>query len=39
MRAVGLLTTVMGAALVAVAVVIGIRSAPDIKRYVRMRQM
>jgi len=39
MRVVGLVTTVVGAAIAAVAVIVGIRSAPDIKRYLKMRQM
>jgi hypothetical protein len=39
MRAVGMLTTVIGVAVAAVAVVVGVRSVPDIKRYLRMRQM
>ncbi len=39
MRALGVLTTlVMGAAL-AGAVVVGIRSVPDVKRYLAMRRM
>jgi hypothetical protein len=39
MRALGVLTSAVGLAVVAVAVVIGIRSAPDIQRYLRIRQM
>jgi hypothetical protein len=39
MRTLGLLTTLVAAALAAAAVVVGIRSAPDIKRYLRMRSM
>jgi hypothetical protein len=39
MRTVGMLTTVVGAVVAAVAVVVGIRSVPDIKRYLKMRQM
>ena len=39
MRTVGLFTTVVGAAVAAVVVVVGIRSVPDIRRYLRMRQM
>ena len=39
MRAVGMVTTTIGVAVIAVAVVVGIRSLPDIKRYLRMRQM
>jgi hypothetical protein len=39
MRALGVLTTfVLGAAL-AGAVVVGIRSVPDVKRYLAMRRM
>jgi hypothetical protein len=34
-----MLTTVIGVAVAAVAVVVGVRSVPDIKRYLRMRQM
>jgi len=39
MRTVGLFTTVVGAALAALVVAVGIRSVPDIKRYLKMRQM
>jgi hypothetical protein len=39
MRTVGKLTTFVGAAMAAVAVVVGIRSVPDVKRYLKMRQM
>ena len=39
MRTVGMLTTIVGAAITAVAVVVGIRSVPDVKRYLKMRQM
>ena len=39
MRTLGLLTTVVGAGIAAVAVVVGVRSIPDIKRYLKMRQM
>lgn len=39
MKVVGLLTTVVVAAAVAVAVVVGLRSAPDVKRYNTMRRM
>jgi len=34
-----MVTTTIGVAVIAVAVVVGIRSLPDIKRYLRMRQM
>jgi hypothetical protein len=39
MRILGMLTTGVGAVVVAVAVAVGIRSAPDIKRYLKMRKM
>jgi hypothetical protein len=39
MRALGVLTSVVAMAVVAVAVAVGIRSAPDIKRYLRIRAM
>jgi hypothetical protein len=39
MRAVGMLTTLVGAVIVAAGAVIGVRSIPDIKRYLKMRQM
>jgi hypothetical protein len=39
MRTVGILTTIVGAAITAVAVVIGVRSVPDVRRYLKMRQM
>ena len=39
MRAVGMFTTVVVAAVTAAAVAIGIRSLPDIKRYLKMRDM
>jgi len=39
MRVVGMFTTVVVAAITAVAVVVGIRSIPDVKRYLKMRQM
>jgi len=39
MRAIGMLTTVFWAAALAGAVALGIRSAPDIKRYLAMRRM
>ena len=39
MRKVGLLTTVVGTGAVALAAIIGVRSIPDIKRYLKMRQM
>jgi len=39
MRAVGILTTLVVGVIAAAAVVIGIRSVPDVKRYLKMRQM
>ncbi|MFE3828246.1 DUF6893 family small protein [Streptomyces sp. NPDC059092] len=39
MRSLGLITTGVAAAMVAVAVAIGVRSIPDIRRYLRMRSM
>ncbi len=39
MRTVGMLTTIVGATAVAVAAFVGFRSVPDIKRYLKMRQM
>lgn len=39
MRTVGLLTTIVAAVTAAGAAFVGIRSIPDIKRYLRMRQM
>lgn len=39
MRAVGMVTALVGAAVAAVVVAVGIRSVPDIKRYLKIRQM
>jgi hypothetical protein len=39
MRALGVLTTLLLGAAVAGAVAVGIRSMPDIKRYLEMRRM
>jgi hypothetical protein len=39
MRAIGMLTTVLGMVALAGAVVLGVRSIPDIKRYVAIRRM
>ena len=39
MRAIGILTTVLSGLVVAGAVVIGVRSVPDVKRYLAMRRM
>ena len=39
MRTIGVITTAVVAAVGVAAAVIGIRSVPDIKRYLRMREM
>lgn len=39
MRTIGRITSVLGGAAIALAVVVGIRSVPDIKRYLKMRSM
>ncbi len=39
MRAVGRVTTVVVVAAVAAGVVVGVRSIPDIKRYLKIRRM
>lgn len=39
MRTLGIMTSVVGAAVAAFAVVVGVRSIPDVKRYLKMRQM
>ena len=39
MRTIGTLTTLLGALALAGAVVVGIRSVPDMKRYLAMRRM
>ncbi|MCU1668318.1 MAG: hypothetical protein JWP40_1245 [Blastococcus sp.] len=39
MRAIGMLTTVLGLTAFAGAVVLGVRSIPDIKRYLEIRRM
>lgn len=39
MRAIGVLTTALLALAMAGAVVLGIRSVPDVKRYLAMRRM
>jgi putative N-acetylmannosamine-6-phosphate epimerase len=39
MRAVGIMTTLALSAVLAGAVVVGIRSVPDVKRYLAMRRM
>ncbi|MFJ7996387.1 DUF6893 family small protein [Streptomyces sp. NPDC096310] len=39
MRSLGLITTGVAAVLAAAAVALGVRSIPDIRRYLRMRSM
>lgn len=39
MRFLGLITTGAAAAVAAVAVAVGVRSLPDLRRYLRMRSM
>ena len=39
MRTLGWITATLGAAALAVAAVVGVQSIPDIKRYLKMRQM
>jgi len=39
MRTLGIVTTIVSATVAAIAVAIGIRSVPDIKRYLKIRQM
>ena len=39
MRFIGMAATGVVAAIAAIGVIVGIRSAPDIKRYLKMRQM
>lgn len=39
MRAVGMVSTVLFAAIAAAGVWIGVRSIPDMRRYLRMRRM
>ena len=39
MRALGILTTLVLGAVTAAAVAVGIRSIPDVKRYLEMRRM
>ena len=39
MRTIGILTTLLGGAVLIIAVVLGVRALPDIKRYLRIRQM
>ena len=39
MRVIGMGATLIAAAVAAIGVAVGIRSIPDIKRYLKMRQM
>ena len=39
MRAVGIMSTVAGSAVLAGAVVVLVRSLPDVRRYLKMRSM
>lgn len=39
MRSIGIVTTVLGAVALAGAVVLGVRSVPDVKRYLAIRRM
>ncbi len=39
MKAVGIITTLVAGALAVAGVVVGVRSVPDIKRYLRIRAM
>ena len=39
MRTLGMITATLGAIAAAVAVVVGVQSIPDIKRYLKIRQM
>ena len=39
MKTIGVLSTALAAGIVAAAVVIGLRSTPDVKRYLNMRRM
>lgn len=39
MRILGMITTGVAAAVAVVAVAVGVRSIPDIRRYVKMRSM
>jgi hypothetical protein len=39
MRTVGIVTSVVGAAAMAFALVVGIMAVPDIKRYLKIRSM
>jgi hypothetical protein len=39
MRTIGVLTTLLGGALLVIALVLGVRSIPDIQRYLKIRRM
>jgi hypothetical protein len=39
MRTLGFVTTVLGGLVLVVALVLGVRSLPDIQRYLRIRRM
>ncbi len=39
MRVIGMGATLLVAAIAAIGVIVGIRSAPDVKRYMKMRKM
>lgn len=39
MRIVGIITTIVGAVIVLIALVVGIASVPDIRRYLKIRSM
>ena len=39
MRIIGIITSVMAGAAAVLAVVIGVQSIPDVKRYLKMRSM
>ena len=39
MRTVGIITTSVGAVVAVLAVLVGVRSLPDVRRYLRMRSM
>ena len=39
MRVIGIGATLLVAAIAAIGVIVGIRSAPDVKRYMKMRKM
>ena len=39
MQAVGVTATVIAGAVVVIAVVLGVRSVPDVKRYLKIRRM